>query len=86
MPRQRTRRKPGKKFFLELDQVAGLKKIVENANLDELEIYTYMELVLHGLAEFEVLSKEFIETKWVFKDFLAGNLKDDDVDMRDLFN
>ena len=77
---------PGKKFFLELDQVAGLKKIVENANLDELEIYTYMELVLHGLAEFEVLSKEFIETKWVFKDFLAGNLKDDDVDMRDLFN
>ncbi len=78
---------PGKKFFLELDQVAGLKKIVDNtAGLDELEAYTYMELVLHGLAEFEVLSKEFIETKWVFKDFLAGNLKDDDVDMRDLFN
>ncbi len=77
---------PGKKFFLALDQVAGLKKIVENAKLDELETYTYMELVLHGLAEFEVLSKEFIETKWVFKDFLAGNLKDDDVDMRDLFN
>jgi len=78
---------PGKKFFLELDQVAGLKKIVDStAGLDELEAYTYMELVLHGLAEFEVLSKEFIETKWVFKDFLAGNLKDNDVDMRDLFN
>ncbi len=78
---------PGKKFFLELDQVAGLKKFVDGtAGLDELEAYTYMELVLHGLAEFEVLSKEFIETKWVFKDFLAGNLKDDDVDMRDLFN
>ncbi len=76
----------GKKFFLELDQVAGLKKVVDNANVDELEAYTYMELVLHGLAEFEVLSKEFIQTKWVFKDFLAGNLKEDDVDMRDLFN
>ena len=75
-----------RKFFLELDQVAGLKKIVDNAHVDELEAYTYMELVLHGLAEFEVLSKEFIQTKWVFKDFLAGNLKDDDVDMRDLFN
>jgi hypothetical protein len=48
-----------------------------------------MELALHGLAEFEVLSKEFIETKWVFRDFLTGNLKDDEddeKDMRDLFN
>ena len=77
---------PNNKFFKELDKVAGLKKIVEGAGVDELESYVFMELVLHGLAEFEVLSKEFIETKWVFKDFLAGNLKDDDVDMRDLFN
>ncbi len=76
----------GKKFFLELDRVAGLKKVVDAAGIDPIDAYTYMELVLHGLAEFEVLSKEFIQTKWVFKDFLAGNLKDDDVDMRDLFN
>jgi len=80
---------PGKKFFQELDQVAGLKKVAETAKVDEFEIYTFMELALHGLAEFEVLSKEFIQTKWVFKDFLTGNLKDDednDQDMRDLFN
>ncbi len=79
---------PAKKFFQELEQVAGLKKIAEAAKVDEFEIYTFMELALHGLAEFEVLSKEFIQTKWVFKDFLTGNLKDedDDRDMRDLFN
>ncbi|GAB4496654.1 MAG: magnesium chelatase [Saprospiraceae bacterium] len=80
---------PAKKFFQELDQVAGLKKVAETAGADDLEIYTFMELALHGLAEFEVLSKEFIQTKWVFKDFLTGNLKDDDDDdrdMRDLFN
>lgn len=80
---------PGKKFFQELDQVAGLKKVAETVKVDEFEIYTFMELALHGLAEFEVLSKEFIQTKWVFKDFLTGNLKDeedDDQDMRDLFN
>jgi magnesium chelatase subunit I len=78
---------PSKKFFQELDQVAGLKKVAEAAKVDEFEIYTFMELALHGLAEFEVLSKEFIQTKWVFKDFLTGNLKDDDErDMRDLFN
>lgn len=75
-----------KKFFQELDQVAGLKKVAEAAKADELEIYTFMELALHGLSEFEVLSKEFIQTKWVFKDFLTGNLKDDDDDVRDLFN
>lgn len=77
-----------KKFFAELDQVAGLKKITEGIGADETELYTFMELALHGLAEFEVLSKEFIETKWGFKDFLTGNLKDDDDerDMRDLFN
>jgi len=81
---------PGKQFFLELDQVAGLKKVTETAEIDELEIYTFMELALHGLAEFEVLSKEFVQTKWVFKDFLTGNLKDDDDDddssLRGLFN
>lgn len=80
---------PGKGFFQELDQVAGLKKVAETAKADEFEMYTFMELALHGLAEFEVLSKEFIQTKWVFKDFLTGNLKDDeddDRDMRDLFN
>jgi magnesium chelatase subunit I len=76
-----------KNFYLELEQVAGLKKIVEAAKIDETELYVYMELLLHGLAEFEVLNKELVHNKWQFKDFLTGNLKDeDDDDMRDLFN
>ncbi len=78
---------PNKKFYLELDQVAGLVKVAESAGADKADMYTFAELALHGLAEFEVLSKEFIQTKWVFRDFLTGNLKDeDDEDMRDLFN
>jgi magnesium chelatase subunit I len=78
---------PGKAFYQELEQVAGLRKIVEAAKVDETEVYTFMELVLHGLSEMEVLSKEFIDNKWQFKDFLAGKLDaDDDDDMRDLFN
>jgi magnesium chelatase subunit I len=79
-----------KKFFQELDSVAGLKKIAESASMDALELYTFMELMLHGLSEFEVLSKDFVQTKAVFKDFLTGNLKDDDDDdandLRGLFN
>ncbi len=79
----------GKKFLSELDTVAGLRKIAENLKTEDGELYTFMELCLHGLAEFEVLNKEFMETRLVFKDYLSGNLKDDegdDDDVRDLFN
>lgn len=78
-----------KKHHAELDQVAGLRKVAEAAGAAADEVYTFMELALHGLAEFEVLSKEFVQTKWVFKDFVTGNLKDDgddEVDLRGFFN
>lgn len=76
-----------KEFYEKMDQVAGLRKIGEGAKIDPAEMYTFLELALHGLAEFEVLSKEFVQARWVFKDLLSGNLKDeDDEDMRDLFN
>ena len=80
---------PNDKFLEELSQVAGLKKLVETAGVGEPELYTFMELVLHGLAEFEALNKDFIFNRWVFKDFLTGSgLNDDEEeqDMRDLFN
>lgn len=79
---------PGKKFQQELDKVAGLKKVVDALKVDEAEAYTYMELVLHGLAEFDLLSKELIQTKWVFKDHLTGSMDEDadDDDVRGLFN
>lgn len=78
-----------KKFQQELEQVAGLKKLVEGSKLEADELYTFMELVLHGLAEFDLLSKEFIQTRWVFKDHLTGSLGEedgDDDDVRGLFN
>ncbi len=81
---------PGKKFYQELEQVAGLRKVVQAAGIEEADTYVFMELVLNGLAEFEVLSKDFVQTKLVFKDFLTGNLKDEDEDnnddLRGLFN
>ncbi|MCC6460829.1 MAG: magnesium chelatase, partial [Saprospiraceae bacterium] len=78
---------PNAKFVSEIGGVAGLKKLAERSAPEDLEVF--MELVLHGLAEFEVLNKEFIHNKWVFKDFLTGsglNDEDEDRDMRDLFN
>lgn len=70
-----------KEFFKSLDEVAGLGKMVDAAKIDELERYTFMELLLNGLSEFEVLSKEFIHNKWQYKDYLAGGLTDDDDDL-----
>jgi len=78
-----------KKFQKELEDVAGLKKLVEATKIEANELYTFMELALHGLAEFDLLSKEFIQTRWVFKDHLAGEMgkgDDDDDDVRGLFN
>lgn len=76
-----------KKFAQALEEVAGLKKIVEEAKLPNGEQHTFMELALHGLAEFDVLSKSFIQTRWVFKDHLTGAMDDDgEDDLRGLFN
>jgi hypothetical protein len=36
-----------------------------------------MELVLHGLVEFNVIGREFVNKKYTFKDMLAGMLGDD---------
>ncbi|MEM6318388.1 MAG: magnesium chelatase [Bacteroidota bacterium] len=64
-----------------LDKVAGLRKIVEHEDVPKEDVYTYMELVLHGLAEFNVINKDYIESQFTFHDYLAnmlgGGLDDD---------
>jgi magnesium chelatase subunit I len=78
----------GKNFQQEIEKVAGLKKVVETLKVEDSEVLTFMELVLHGLSEFDLLSKEFIQTRWVFKDHLSGSMGDDegDDDVSGLFN
>ena len=61
-----------------LDSVAGLRKLVESKlKVKGNEAYIYMELVLHGLAEFQVINKDFLETTFSFRDLLADMLDDD---------
>ena len=57
-----------------LDKVAGLRKIVEYEGVPTEDIYTYMELVLHGLAEFNIINKDYLESKFTFHDYLANML------------
>lgn len=76
-----------KKFTRELEAVAGLKKLAEESKGSKAELETFMELALHGLAEFDVLSKSFVQTRWVFKDHLTGAMgEDEEDDLRGLFN
>ncbi|CAH0999676.1 hypothetical protein LEM8419_00976 [Neolewinella maritima] len=64
-----------------LDDVAGLRKFVNSTiedKLSEMETYLYMELVLQGLAEMEVLNKEALHNRLNFRDILADMFGTDD--------
>jgi len=67
-----------------LDEVSGLRKLVEKQlDVKGEEAYTYMELVLHGLAEFNVVNKDVLEASFTFRDLLANMLDDDLFDDED---
>lgn len=67
-----------KDFHEALDQVAGLRKFVESTlKVKGKEAYTFMELALHGLSEFDVINKDMLESKLSFRDLLADMLNDD---------
>jgi len=70
---------PEKEYKKTLDKVAGLRKLVEgNKKIPKEATYSYMELVLHGLCEFNIIGKDFIESKMVFSDILAKMWDEDD--------
>lgn len=51
-----------------LDSIIGLRKIAEEYKKYENETYVLMELILHGLAAFEIISKEAISNGYFFND------------------
>ncbi len=62
----------------ELEKVAGLGKLVDAINTNNAYRYTFMELVLHGLSEFNIISKDIVDSAFNFSDMLAGMFDDDD--------
>ena len=62
-----------------LDSVAGLRKLVESKDVEKKEIYTFMEFVLHGLAEFNIVNKDILDSSFSFRDLLADMLDDDNL-------
>lgn len=70
-----------KNYKRALESVAGLRTLVETQlpNLKGEELYTYMELALHGLAEFDIVNKDFVSNTFTFKDLLANMFDDEDL-------
>ncbi len=66
-------------YKLALNKVAGLKKLVLSQVEDpgEEQLYILMELVLHGLAEFEIVNKDMLENSLTFRDVLADMLRNE---------
>ncbi len=67
-----------KDFRKELDKVQGLKRLVSKLKIDKKDEYLFKELIIHGLAEFEIVNKEILEERINFNDLLAGMLDDGD--------
>ncbi len=68
-----------KDFKKQMNEVAGLKKMVENKGItDEANQLLCMELILHGLSECNVINKDYLSGSINFNDSLAGMLGDMD--------
>ena len=65
---------PHKEYKKQLDLIPGLAQLV-NTHYPKItadQRYLYMEFILHGLAEFSLIGKHFIESGAQFKDLLSG--------------
>ena len=59
-------------FKKELDKIQGLRKLIDDSvSCEDWEKHTYMELALHGLAEFQIVNKEILEKGFNFSDLLS---------------
>jgi magnesium chelatase subunit I len=61
-----------------LDNVPGLTKLIDGKGIPDKLKHTFMELVLHGLAEFQVIGKNLVNKNFEFVDPLSALLKDDE--------
>lgn len=63
-----------------LTEIAGLNQAIKAKKISDKDQYVYMELILHALAEFNILNKEVVGQGINFNDILANMLDDLDDD------
>ncbi len=62
----------------EIEKVSGLQRLTRQLDVPEQDLPVFRELILHGLAEFDVINKNFIDSTLVFNDSLADMLRDEE--------
>lgn len=72
-----------KHFKNALDQVPGMDRLLEGYKIPKQDYYVFKEIVLHSLADLNVLTKELTQGKIGFSDPLGKMLSDLDEDDRD---
>jgi magnesium chelatase subunit I len=78
---------PDDYFQNQLNLISYLKELAfEYTNAKSNDLYVYMELILHGLAEFNIINKEMLDEEIQFKDYLADMLDHLDNDENDEFD
>jgi len=65
-----------KSYEKALDQVPGLDQLLVQHKVAKKDRYAWKELILHALAEFEVINKDLLQSKISFSDPLADMLED----------
>lgn len=70
-------------FYKTLDSVPGLDRLLESYKIPRPEYHIYKEIVLHSLADLDVLTKELTQGKIGFSDPLGKMLNDLDEEDRD---
>jgi len=65
-----------KAYKEKLSKVAGLSRLVDDQNVPEEQKYAYMELVLHGLSEVEMVTKRYLNNVMTFSDPFKGMFDD----------
>ncbi len=68
-----------KDFHKALDSVPGLTRLLEQYGIDGDDSYIWKELVLHALAEFDVVGKDLLQKRIMFSDPLNDMLGDLDL-------
>ena len=65
-----------KEYKEQLSKVPGLARLVDAHEISDTQKYAYMELVLHGLSEMEIISKNYINNRITFFDPFKGMFDD----------
>ncbi|MEO6133281.1 MAG: magnesium chelatase, partial [Saprospiraceae bacterium] len=72
-----------KSFHKTLDTVPGMDRLLEAYKIPKSDYYVFKEIVLHSLADLDVLTKELTQGKIGFSDPLGKMLSDLDEEDRD---